>query len=64
MVTFTYEAPPVVTAPPVQPVDITILYVDTGNNQLAVETRTLRPGGNAVSRTRPGYRTATTAGAL
>ncbi len=47
-VTFTYEAPPVVTAPPVQPADITILYVDTDNNQLAVETRTLQPGGNAV----------------
>jgi uncharacterized protein YgiM (DUF1202 family) len=44
-VTFTFEAP---ARPPAQPVDITILYVDTGSNQLAMETRTLQPGDNTV----------------
>ena len=48
LVTFMYEAPVVVTEPPVQPVDITIQYVDADFVVFATEIRTLQPGANTV----------------
>jgi len=54
LITFVYEAPAVVTEPPVQPVDITIEYIDTDFQPLGSETRTLQPGASTV-RPDPSY---------